>query len=107
MNLNEVAKILGYRHGGEISRHERMKDLPSLRIALRYEALFRVSLSTLFPGPFEEAKQEVERRLAELLEQCKQSSARGRTGAMIARKIEWGWERENHKDLSLFKPDHG
>lgn len=106
MNLNEVARILGYLHGGEISRHERKKVLPSLHIALRYEALYRAPISTLFPAQFEEAKQEIEQRLASLIDDCKQSTARGRAAAMIARKIEWAWERENRDNLSLFNPSH-
>ena len=104
MNLNDVARLLGYLHGGEISRHERKKVLPSLHIALRYEALYRVPISDLFPAQFEEAKREIEQRLASLIDDCKQSTARGRAAAMIARKIEWAWERENRESLNLFNP---
>jgi transcriptional regulator with XRE-family HTH domain len=102
MSLKEVALVLGYRHAGEISRHERLSVLPSLRTALRYEALYRVPVKTLFPGLFEEETKEVEERLAALLEECHHSTAGGRVGAMIARKLEWAWERTHADQSSLF-----
>lgn len=93
MSLKEVARVLGYGHSGEISRHERLSSLPSLRTALRYEALYRVPIKKLFPGLFEEEMKQVEERLAALFEECHESTAGGRVGAMIARKLEWAWER--------------
>ena len=107
MNLREAARIIGHEHGGEISRHERLSSLPSLRVALRYEALYRVPIKNLFPGLFEEEKKEVEDRLAALLEECQNSTAKGRIGAMIARKLEWAWERTHGGQVSLFDlPDY-
>jgi len=102
MNLKESARVLGYGHGGEISRHERQSSLPSLRAALRYEALYHVPIRNLFPGLFEEEKKEVEERLAALLEECHNSSAKGRVGVAIARKLEWAWERAHGGQASLF-----
>lgn len=102
LKLKEVARIIGYEHGGEISRHERLSSLPSLRAALRYEALYRVPIRKLFPDLFEEIKREVEEGLTALIEECSQSTARGREGAMIARKMEWAWERANRDQGSLF-----
>ena len=104
LTLKEVAHLLGYTHGGEISRHERLSSLPPFKIALQYEALYRAPISILFPGLFEEAKKEVEGKLAALIERCNQSTARGREGSMIARKLEWVWERENEEHASLFQP---
>jgi hypothetical protein len=102
MRLKEVAEIIGFDHGGEITRHEQLSSLPSLRAALRYEALYRAPIAKLFPGPFEEAKREVEGRLAAIIEQCKQSTATGKEGAAIARKMVWAWERENQNQGNLF-----
>ena len=108
LTLKEVANLLGYSHGGEISRHERLSSFPPFKIALRYEALYRTPVSVLFPGLFEEAKKEVEGKLATLVECCNQSTARGREGSMIARKLEWAWERENQERTGLFRPiEHG
>lgn len=102
LKLDEIARIVGYGHGGEVSRHERQITVPSLRAALGYEALYRVPIQKLFPGLFEEIKKEVEERLAALIEECSQSNATGRIAAMIARKIEWAWERANTEQGSLF-----
>ena len=107
MTLNEVARILGYSHSGEVSRHERLTSLPSLRIALRYEALYRVPIRKLFPELFAEEMNEAEQRLAALLEDCHRSSAKGRVAGMIARKLEWAWERAHEDQSSLFDlPEH-
>jgi transcriptional regulator with XRE-family HTH domain len=107
MSLAEAARILGYGHSGEVSRHERLTSVPSLRVALRYEVLYRVPIRKLFPGLFEEEQKEVEERLSALFEECSRSSARGRTGAMIARKLEWAWERANEDQGALFDlPEH-
>src|ERR1700719_1471285 len=95
LNLKEVASILSYDHGGEISRHERLSSLPSFRAALKYEALYRVPISKLFPAAFEDAKREVESHLAQLIEHLEENSTSGRQATLIARKIEWAWEREN------------
>lgn len=102
LSLKEAAHILGYEHGGELSRHERLASVPSLRAALRYEVLYRAPISKLFSGLFEEEQKEVEERLSALLEECNRSTARGRKGAMIARKLEWAWERSNEDQSSLF-----
>ena len=107
MSLTEAARILGYGHSGEISRHERQASTPSLRAALRYEALYRVPIRKLFPALFEEEKKAVEERLSTLFEECRQSTAKGRIGAMIARKLEWAWERANEDQSLLFDlPEH-
>lgn len=102
LKLDEIARIVGYGHGGEVSRHERLTSLPSLRAALGYEALYRMPIQKLFPALFEEIRKEVEDRLAMLIEECNQSTAKGRIAAMIARKIEWAWERANTEQGLLF-----
>lgn len=102
LKLNEVAHILGYDHPGEISRHEHFTSAPPFRAALQYEALYKTPISILFPEAFEMAKLEVESRLRSLLEVLKQSTAKGREAALIARKLEWAWERENMDSCCLF-----
>lgn len=107
LKLDEIAHIVGYGHGGEVSRHEHQTAVPSLRAALGYEALYCVPIQKLFPGLFEEIKKDVEDRLAVLIEECSQSSPKGRIAAMIARKMEWAWERTNQNQASLFDlPEH-
>jgi hypothetical protein len=71
-------------------------------VALAYEALYRVPVAQIFPGVYESRKQEVEARLAKLVEALHQCTAKGRAGTMIARKLEWMWERVNQERASLF-----
>lgn len=87
--------LLGYPDEGQISRHERLQCSPPFRIALGYEAVFRVPVSKLFPAAFAEISEHVDARLKELEERLKQSTAKGRHAALIARKLEWMWERQN------------
>jgi hypothetical protein len=52
-------------------------------------------VSKLFPGVYEESQQNIERHLKEMEEHLKESVERGRSAALIARKLEWLWERKN------------
>jgi transcriptional regulator with XRE-family HTH domain len=102
LSQKEVATLLGYLHEGEISRHERLLSVPPFHVALAYEALYRVPVAEIFPGAYESRKQEVEVRLEKLMEDLHRRTAKGREGTMIARKLEWAWERENQEHASLF-----
>jgi hypothetical protein len=72
-------------------------------IALSYQAIFRVPVSELFPGAYEATRQTIEDRLAKMKDDLHQCSAKGRNAAMIARKLEWMWERGNP---GLFDSNH-
>jgi transcriptional regulator with XRE-family HTH domain len=102
LSQKEVASLLGYKHEGEISRHERLLSAPPFHVALAYEALYRVPVAQIFPGIYESRKEEVETRLAKLVGVLHQCTASGREAAMIARKLEWVWERVNQDHASLF-----
>jgi hypothetical protein len=52
-------------------------------------------MADLFPAPYEAIKQAVEERLAKMGHDLEQCSAKGYNAAMIARKLEWMWERQN------------
>jgi len=69
--------------------------VPPLLIALSYQAIFRVPISDLFPGVYETTRLKIEERLAKMGRDLEQCSAKGRNAAMIARKLEWMWERQN------------
>lgn len=94
LSQREIAQLLGYPDQGPVSRHERLCCVPPLMIALSYQAIFRVPVADLFPAPYEAIRQAVEERLAKMKEELHQCSAKGRSAAMIARKLEWMWERE-------------
>lgn len=95
LSQERLGKLLGYPDEGPVSRHERLCSTPPLRIALGYQAIFRIPVSELFPGVYEKVERDVEERLAELERALQQSSAKGRDAARIARTLEWLWERQN------------
>jgi DNA-binding XRE family transcriptional regulator len=107
LTQREVAQLLGYTDQGPVSRHERLSSVPPLMTALSYQAIFRVPVSDLFLGAYEAMRQTIEDRLATMESTLQQSSAKGRNAAMIARKLEWMWERQNleQSDLSNVPAD--
>jgi DNA-binding XRE family transcriptional regulator len=106
LSQRELAHLLGYPDQGPVSRHERLCSVPPLMIALGYQAIFHVPVSDLFPGAYETTRQAIEERLEQLKDDLHQSSAKGRSAAMIARKLEWMWERENPEQSdSIHEPE--
>lgn len=95
LSQREMAQLLGYPDQEPVSRHERSCCVPPLNIALSYQAIFREPVSDLFLGPYEITKQVIEERLAKMEHDLQQSSAKGRDAAMIARQLEWMWERKH------------
>jgi hypothetical protein len=69
--------------------------VPNLLTALGYEAIFRVPISELFPGLYQTVEAGIEERLAKMEEELQQSTAKGRRAALVARKLEFFWERKN------------
>lgn len=53
LSQDSLAHLLGTRSGTRVSRYERGTRLPSLDIALALEAIFGVSVQTLFRGRYE------------------------------------------------------
>jgi transcriptional regulator with XRE-family HTH domain len=91
----DLADLIGYLSGDQISRHERADNLPSLLIALSYEAVFRVPVAELFPGIYESVKQEIELRLVEYEKTLQQGVAKGRKAPARARQLVWFTERND------------
>lgn len=96
LSQHEVARLLGYKSAGEISRHERATTLPSLRVAVAYQIIFRVPIAELFPELHKETERTIDRRLMTLENELQDSTPKGRHVALVARKLEWCWERRNH-----------
>jgi transcriptional regulator with XRE-family HTH domain len=93
ISQREVEIIIGYHRRGAVSRHERLEVVPSLLIALSYQALYRVPVYELFAELTKSAESGVEERLAELETYLGQQDGRGPQAAVIARKLEWLAER--------------
>jgi transcriptional regulator with XRE-family HTH domain len=91
----DLAELIGYLSGDQVSRHERADSLPSLLAAFSYEIVFRVPVAQLFPGVYATVKQQIEERLSNLEQELEQSSAKGRKAPLSARKLEWFTGRNN------------
>ena len=62
LSQEEVAFLLGAEKGGKVCRYERFFREPGLQTALAYEAVFRTSVSALFPALYEKMEKEVAAR---------------------------------------------
>jgi DNA-binding XRE family transcriptional regulator len=94
LSQREIGEVLGYFTQGPVTRHEDGRRLPSLRIAIGYELIFRLPVSEIFTGTRDEVRAIIEARLAELEERLGQHSARDRNAMAIARKLTWLYERK-------------
>ena len=94
LSQRELALLIGYADEGQVSRHERSKSIPPLIVALSYEALFRVSVSVIFPGLFSALAERIEERLAGFEENLGQRDGRSRKANSIAQKLLWVQKRK-------------
>lgn len=62
LSQGEVAFLLGQASSAQVSRHEHSEHIPSLEIALAYEAIFQRPLSEVFGGMYQKAEREVSER---------------------------------------------
>ena len=62
LSQREIAFLLGAQSGAKVCRYERFVREPSLATALAYEAIFKRSVSELFPGLYQKVEGEVAER---------------------------------------------
>jgi transcriptional regulator with XRE-family HTH domain len=68
LSQDEVAFLLGAQSGAKACRYERFVREPSLETALACEAIFKRSVSELFPGLYQKVEREVAARAKMLAE---------------------------------------
>jgi DNA-binding XRE family transcriptional regulator len=95
LSQRELAAIVGLIADHQVSTHERSLAIPSLLVALSYEAIFGVPVADLFAGIHETILQGVEERLRQLEETLQDSTAKGRAAHAIAWRLEWLCERRS------------
>jgi len=91
----EMADIVGVIGEIQVGRHERSTAIPSLQVALAYQALFKVSIADLFPGLHEAIALSIEEHLAALESRLHDRREGGRAANEIARKLVWLTERRS------------
>ena len=95
MSQHELAQILGFVSEVPVSRHERSSTVPNLLTAFGYEVIFQVPMSEIFPGLRHTVNVVIEERLAKLEQELQQSTAKGRSADVVARKLEFLCERKD------------
>ena len=93
LSQKDVAKLLGHKDEGQISRHERAVSIPPLESAIAYEVIFRVPVAAIFAGMRDVIAEEIEAKLNGMGADLQNSSPNGRTANLTAQKLAWLVER--------------
>lgn len=80
---DELAFLLCLHSGSKVCRYEQYRQHPSLKTALAYQVVFRVSAQELFAGMFQEMQSKSQKRAALLTKKLQR-----RRGRLTARKLE-------------------
>ena len=67
LTQREVAFLLGWKNGAQLSRYEKRHTLPPLRTALAYEAIFKIPVAELFAGVRNSVDQDIRTRVDTLV----------------------------------------
>jgi|SRR5580704_2916082 DNA-binding XRE family transcriptional regulator len=97
LTQREMGELLGYKDPGQVSRHERSKSIPSLRIALAYELIFRVPVAALFVGLHGSIRGNVENKLRQMETELHGRTAMDSDAKLVAQKLVWLNERRNRE----------
>ena len=62
LTQKEVATLMGYKSSAFVCRNERFVSRPTLKTAIAYEIIYRISIPEMFPGLYEDVKKEMEKR---------------------------------------------
>ena len=93
MSQRELAELVGIIEHHQVSTHERATAVPTLLVALSYQAVFCVPVSELFPDLYETILTGVEDRLTRTKQALHDGSAKGHKAQVIARRLIWMDER--------------
>src|SRR5437588_172686 len=67
LSQDELAQLLGSRHGSNVCRYERFQAIPSLETVVAYEIIFNARLADLLPGLHARVKQRIATQARALL----------------------------------------
>src|SRR5438309_12044963 len=86
LTQREVAFLLGWKNGAQLSRYEKRHTLPPLRTALAFEAIFKVPLAELFSGLRESVGRETSERIEKLNTNFQADTASKKQRRLVARR---------------------
>ncbi len=89
LTQREVAFLLGWKNGAQLSRYEKGHTLPPLRTALAYQAIFKIPVAELFAGIRSSVDQDTSTRVDELVAGLQEKNQKGRQRRLTARKLDW------------------
>jgi transcriptional regulator with XRE-family HTH domain len=84
----EVAFLLGWKCGEQFARYERRHRLPTLRVALALEEVFKVPVKELFAGVNDSVVREIRGRIGKLAANLQEKSG-GKDAGLTAKKLSW------------------
>src|SRR5215468_2831553 len=93
LSQREVAFLLGWKHGEQLARYEKRRRLPTLPIALAYQALFKTPATELFAGANDSIVREIEDRIETLIAELERKSGQGKDARLTTKKLSWLTER--------------
>ena len=100
LSQSDLAELVGYLRKGDISKHERGTQTPSLLVAFSYEVIFHTPAARLFPGIYKTVERGIEEHLNTIEQELHQSTAKGRKARSTARSLEWLGARRNWDEPS-------
>ena len=89
MSQRELGLLVGYKHEGQISRHERSKTVPPLLTALAYEVIFRIPVSAMFTGFHSSVTRMVEDNLSAFEQKLQGRNEKDPNVRATAQKRQW------------------
>jgi len=92
LTQREVAFLLGWETGTQVSRYEKRRRLPPLATALACEAVFGVPVSELFAGVQENAVKSIGKRMVELRSRLQTEGGAGQKKSemrLTEQKLRW------------------
>jgi transcriptional regulator with XRE-family HTH domain len=95
LTQREVAFLAGIKNSAQVSRYEKCRRVPPLRIAFALQAIFKVSLCELFAGISDAVGHETSARIHDFKEKLGATAFADKQQRFVTRKR--CWLSETHK----------
>jgi transcriptional regulator with XRE-family HTH domain len=89
LSQRELGRLIGYKDQGQVSRFEGGESIPPLRVALAYEAVFRVPVAILFGAMFGTVSQGVDSNISIFDQDLRARKVARRMHLAHTQKMKW------------------